>query len=1086
MRRSLIVLFLLSLFASTMQGQSRITGDLRGRVTDPTTAVIAGASVTLTNVDTNQILTTSTDEAGLYTFARVAPGHYRLTLEKAGFQRAGRDGLTINVNEAAVADVVLPLGTVTQEVLVLEDTTGIQTQSSEISNVIDEEHVRELPLNGKDFLKLISLSPGVMPGTRFSGARGNNSFTLDGVDDNDERGLNTAAVTGGAAGLDQSAPNVISTEAVQEFRLISSNADATFGRGSGAQVTVITKSGGNTFHGSAYEFLRNDKLDARNFFNFGPFFDSKGRSIVPPFKQSLFGGTVSGPISKNRHFFFASYEGFRQRLKQTQSLVAPNGDLIGLIPGDLGRFFKTFFLDRGVIKGNGPGEFRTLTSTDRTAAINAGFNRALFDGDPSNGEAGTLLISTAPTRDLDQDSLFARTDHVFSQRTKASIHYGFAGPTQISATAVPLDLIQDSRRWQSAGAEVVYNLSSNQIFEIRGGGYRTRVRQSPLGDLESFFKLGVRRDVGIGITSNGTGLTALSVLGTNGFYDAQTVVQGSLSHYWTHGAWTLRSGLDIARMHFNIHNGAGRPSYTFNGIVGANGLLGTAPSQQDAVATSVAASVYGTNAGPTTALRGYRSTREEYFTQADWRARTNLTLNFGLRYTYFGVFSEVNHVIANLYATDGAGNIVPDANPFHFGRLANTVATVADGRPFYQPDRNNFQPRIGVAWNVGGAVHAVVRAAYGLYDDRIYQLIFSNFGGVVNNPPFSVASTASNAPFQLGVLPINPTIPVVVGVDPSISNAETHRVNVAFEKELTKGTILTAAYVGAFGRKLYGALQMNGGSGVPQTLRPDTRFSTETFYTNLSSSDYHALQLFAERRFARRFSFTSAYTYSKSKDDSSAETFASYPGLINLGASAAAGFQGGVPDQWAPRPRAADRGNSDFLARHSWTVSHLIDLPFGFTLAGILTMRSGEPVNLQLGSDVNDDGDTTDRPGLLSGTLNQLYARETREKTQFLIPRTDALTMLGNPTSVIDPFAMVPRNAIQRPSVKFYDVSLQKKFRPREGLALNIEVNAFNVFNRTNFSAPVATLSDARFGLITATAAGTNPRQLQLGMKLAF
>jgi hypothetical protein len=1086
MKRAFVIFFVSLICTANLAAQSRITGDLRGRVTDPTTAVIAGAVVTLTNIETNDTLITLTDESGLYTFARVAPGRYKLVLEKPGFQRAARDGLTITVNEAAVADVALPIGAVTQDVLVLEDVAAIQSQSSEISNLMDETHVSELPLNGKDFLKLINLSPGVMPGTRFSGARGNNSFTLDGVDNNDERGINTAAVTGGAAGLDSSAPNVISTEAIQEFRLISSNADATFGRGSGAQVTVITRSGGNTFHGAVYEFLRNDKLDARNFFNFGPFFDSKGHSIVPPFKQNLFGVTLSGPIRKNRHFFFASYEGFRQRLQQTQSLVAPNADLIGLIPGDLGRFFKTFFLDRGVISGNGPGEFRPLTSADRTAAANAGFNRNFFDGDLSNGEAGTLLVSTAPSRDLDQDSVFARTDHIFSQRTKASIHYGFAGPTQKTATAVPLDLIQDARRWQSGGTEVVYNLRPNQILEIRGGGYRTRVRQSPIANLEPFFNLGVRRDLGIGITSNGTGLTALSVLGTNGFYDAQTVVQGSLSHYWTRGAWTLRSGMDVARMHFNIHNGAGRPSYTFTGFVGSNGLLGTNPSQPQAVTTSVGAAVYGTNVGPTTALRGYRSTRQEYFTQVDWRARTNLTFNLGMRYTYFGVFSEVNHVIANLYATDSSGTIAPDANPYEFGPLANTVSQIGDGRPFYQPDRNNFQPRLGVAWNVGGSAHAVVRAAYGLYNDRIYQLIFSNFGGVVNNPPWSVASNAANVPFQLGLLPINATIPVVTGVDPSIRNAYIHRVNVALEKQITKDTSVTAAYVAAFGRKLYGALQMNGGGGVPQALRPDTRFSTVTFYSNVSSSDYHALQLFSQRKFASRFSFTSAYTYSSSKDDSSAETFTSYPGFINQGASAAAGFQGGTAGQWVPRPRAADRGSSDFWARHSWTVSHLVELPFGFTLSGILTMRSGEPVNLQLGTDVNDDGDTADRPGLLSGGLADLYAKNNPEKTQFLVLRAEALSRLGNPASITDPFEMVPRNAMRRPSIKFYDVSLQKRFKPREQLAINVEINAFNVFNWTSLGAPVTTLSDARFGLVTATAAGTNPRQLQLGLKLAF
>ena len=250
--------------------------------------------------------------------------------------------------------------------------------------------------------------------------------------------------------------------------------------------------------------------------------------------------------------------------------------------------------------------------------------------------------------------------------------------------------------------------------------------------------------------------------------------------------------------------------------------------------------------------------------------------------------------------------------------------------------------------------------------------------------------------------------------------------------------------------------------------------------------------------------YTLAYTFAQSRDTTSREVFGNVPTLVNLGASAATGFQGGGA-QFAPRPLSADWGLFEFDVRHNLTISHLVELPFGkgrkllsdangfvnavlggWSLAGLAILRSGEPFNVVRGIDYNDDGDTAnDRPALLNGNLNDLYASGIG-RTQYLLPQADALTRLNTPGNVTDPFAVITRNAYRAPRIAFYDLSLFKQFQLTEKMRLGFEANAFNLFNRANFSASTANLSSALFGRITSTRVGTNPRQIQFGLKLSF
>ena len=1106
--------FLPLLLATVSLSQTTIHTSLTGRVTDPAGALVEAAALTLTNAETGAKYEAASNGEGQYLFARVTPGSYRLEVKKDGFERLVRDGLNLSISAAAVADNSLRVGDVTAQVTVTADAAMLQTQSSSVSLLMDEARIRDLPLNARDFQKLLFLAPGVggqrsnntATNNSSSGARDlHNNYVVDGVSLNDER--QTAGLSPGAQGHGNlRVPNVVSTEALREFRIVTANADATFGRSSGAQINVVTKSGTNNQHGSLYEYWRNDVLDARDFFNYGPFRDSEGRAKVPPFNQNLFGGSIGGPIRKNRHFYFGNYERFRQRLQDTTTLTLPTADMVRQIPGDLGRTFRTYYFDLGVMSPNAPPDGTVLPFglADRNAAIAAGYPQQLFDGNAANGEAGSYLSSRSSTRNFDQDALLFRTDHVLTEKWLMSFRYANATLDRGSSTGnMPGTRSLSDYAFRSFAAQSTHTLSPAQILEVRGGVLRGKNEIVLDENLAPYYALGIDPEKGLGVTLQGIPFRTVTVGPNPSWLDNQTTMQGATLHTWTRGAWTLRSGLDVRTINVNFGNyGFQTPGYTFAGLIGTNGLLGANAGVAQATALSATTAVLGQNGGPTTAQRGWRSAQQEYFTQLDWRLRPGLTLNLGLRYTYFGVYREVNGFFSNLYATGANGAVVPGVDPFQSGRLNNRVEPTAGGRGLYAPDRNNFQPRVGFAWTPWRSGRTVVRAAYGLYNDRVTQIGMSNMS---LNPPFSIDGTVNNLPFIFGQpIPITPRVASIFGINPALRAPDVHRANVTVEQQLGANTTVSAGYVGTWGRKLLRYIEPNVGSSFPQNLRPDQRYGWQRIYGNYSTSEYNAMQLVARRRFAQGLTFTGTYTYSSFMDDSSADAeFSSRATLINLGASPAAGIQGGT--QFADRPIRADYSSSEYETPHVGTLSVLWDLPFGrgrkfasgsggvvnaiiggWSLSSIVVMRNGTTYNVTTGTDYNDDGAFDDRPALLGGASLEDVRAKGLDKTQYLVPQADAQRLLGVPSSVTDPFAVIPRLAFRAPAVYNFDLSAIKQFPITEAIGLRFEVNCFNVPNRAHLALPGATLSNATFGRITGTGATTTPRQFQLGAKLTF
>jgi hypothetical protein len=1118
----------LALAPTPLRGQATIHGSLQGRVLDPSGLPVQDAIAAVENSVTGLRVEAKSNRDGEYRFLRLTPGSYKLTVRKEGFRTGVLESVEVALHESGIANLTLQTGVVSESVNVIGDSDIVQSQRVEIAGRVDERRVRELPLNGENFGKLVQLAPGIASGSpnnpSISGARPiANSFTIDGGSANDERGSSGLSLGGGgAAEFNGASPNLISTEAIQEFSIVTSSADASFGRGSGGQVNVITKSGSNQFHGSAYEYLRNNKLDARDFFNTGPFFakDRSGRSVTPPFKQNLYGATIGGPLARNKHFFFGSYEGFRQKLQQTASATVPNADLIRLIPGQMGRLFRIFYIDGGIVpaSGNGAGSFSPLNQADRNAAIAGGFPAALFNGTAADGEAGTLLLSTANQRDVEQESFLIRTDHHFNDRLHVNARYAFAEPFATINQQAVAGVIEDSRRrWQSGTAQLVYVLSPSQTIEGRASLLRSAIYDAPRNPpSQSLTGFGVDAQLGLQIRANGTSLSSLVIPRTVGLLDNQTIPQGSLLYSYSKGRLSLRSGLDIRRLLINNMLVSNASFMQFTGLVGVNGYLGATPSQPETIVTELNTTLYGVNGGPDTPLRGWRAAEQEYFLQTDFRWRRDLTLNAGIRYSPAGAYSVAGNYMGNLYAVDSSGKPIPGVSPFANGFTANRVSGVGPDLPLFNADRNNWQPRAGLAWNVRGSGITVLRAAWGMYNDRFFQRLF-DFG--VLNSPYAHSSLLTSLPFPPGAqIPLRTdTPPQQRFVDPGLRTPTTHRFQGALERRLTSHTSVTVAYVGLRATGLFRWLEPNGLGSVPQAARPDSRFARYRFTDNSADSNYHSLQTFARHRFSKGIDFTVAYTYGRSVDTYSQDVgdnsirnpapgLAQFPSLINLRGTPAAGFQGDARS-WVPRPVLAERGNSDFDIRHNLTISHIVEIPFGrgrkfganlhpawnaiaggWSLAGVAQLRSSLPVYLSSGIDYADVGITSSpRPALRQGfTLDDIYSAGRFDKTQFWLPKAEADLRLGTPSNVTDPFAPTRRNALVGPAVHVYDLSVIKRIQLRESILLGLEGNFFNIFNHAILGAPVAILSDARFGRITGTLPGSNPRQVQLGLKLTF
>ncbi|HYR91881.1 MAG TPA: carboxypeptidase regulatory-like domain-containing protein [Terriglobia bacterium] len=1038
----------------SVAGAQTSSATLSGTVMDSQGAVVPDVAITVSSTATGLKRQAATNSEGLFTVPLLPPGIYSLHAEREGFSVVEIEGIELPVAGQISRNIILQVGGIRETVNVSAAPPLLQTDTSALADVVNNRQVDLLPINGRDFRRLTTLLPGAAPRSQrgslgsftINGQREKaNIFLIDGVDNNDsfrnQSSFNQGGVTGAPATL-------LPVDAIGEFSL-QTQGSAEYGRNSGAIVNIVLKSGTNDFHGAAYDFLRNDNFDARNFFE----------RAKNEFRNNNFGGVLGGPIIKNRTFFFGGYEGQREFVFSPSVVRVPDAANL---------------------------------SAARTANAAAGLQEnALSTGllqffpQPNlNVTTGNNYSFAAPNTN-NSDNVLAKIEHRFNDKYSLSGRYIFGDGNQVfpltTGNGSPLPAYQTvvPTRIQLFGLSLSQILTSQVVNETRVGYNRF---------VQTFTALDADFDpASIGLVTGAKSLPTITITGFVPLGAPTNVPRGRVS-----SGYQFVDNLTWARQSHVFKTGGEYRRAIVNSF---NDQLARGRLNFDSLADFLAGRV--APAG-TAVLRG--ATRRDTFTnnfglfiQDDWKITTRLTLNLGLRYEYLGVFREQGDRLSNFLPTRGLVR-VGEAGLDHL----------------YEPDYNNFAPRFGFAYDLAGRGRTILRGGYGLYYDTPSQDYFL-LQGFQNAGPGSPALNplpglgVFNLTFPAGAaIPYGLNVPIfgaatgslptsnipVFGVDPDLRTPYVHNYNLNLQHELRPGTVLQASYVGSRGVKLYRVRDVNQATAGPAASRQQRRpfnaqfpeFSFINYLETSANSSYNALQTTIKQRLARGFNLFGTYTWSKSLDDASNGIYSGTRGVAY------------PQDGYDLR---AERAVSSFDLRHRVTLNVTYELNFlpgllgswpkrlaeGWQLSGIYTGQSGLPITPFLSIDSSGTGELNDRPDLV-GDPNSGPQRpnEWFNKAAFARPAPGTFGNSG-------------RNVILGPDLHSVDLSVNKLTKVAERASLQFRAEVFNVFNRANFSLPNVDFNGTTFGAISETpdvTAGNprlgegGPRVVQFGLKFIF
>jgi hypothetical protein len=1092
----------IAMIATIVHAQTT-TGAFLGFVTDPAGAALRGAKVTATNEATGLTRSVTTNSSGEYVISLLPVGRYTLMFEAPNFKQRAIKGLVLELDQKAKIDVALEVGQIT-EVVTTEggDSAPLaRTETAEVGEVIENKRIVGLPLNGRLFLQLAQLTPGVVEnprggfGQQLAGVSGpritvmgaresDNYFTLDGVSLTD-RFYNTL-----------SAP--LSVDAIEEFKVQSNLYSAESGTLGGAQINIAIKSGANDLHGSAYEFLRNDNLDARNFFD---------RGVKPEFRQNQFGGTLGGPVIKDKAFFFGAYEGLRLAKALTRAFTAPTESLrSGQFTTPI-RDPQTGLPCRPATPADQRGCFPNNRIPDERISTVAKGLLQFLPRPNLPGDAGNLIASPQEINDGDQFTIradFRRGDRdtAFARYTfynvKAYQPYGFVqfATSPISLPGFGIFLRQ---RTQNAAISETHIFNSTLIGEFKFGFNRTAGGQSQENadvDFASQFNIaGASRD------PFDRGVPRIIIAPFNTFGDVTTPLSRRDNDYqlnyklsWLRGRHNRNFGGMYKRIQFNpVVASSKRGQFTFTGAYTNNAfadfLLGLPFNARGGAGSSL---VY---------LRG-----DEYqgFAQDDWKVSKRLTVNLGLRYEYASPLSEKFNRWSTLdvenrrviVASDEDGNTYPRELwiPGIERQLSPLpIVTSKDAgldRSLANKDLNNFAPRVGFAFDLFGSQRTVMRGGYGVFyniasfNSLTLQSLAAPFFKAVN------ANNSATAPAPITTILSNPLLgtPGWAPYDINFRTPYYQQWNFGVQQLLTRNLLIEAQYLGSKGTKLYTNIFFNvpdpspasNPSPAARSLFPN--LGNNSLQASAGKSNYHALALRAEKRLSFGLMVTGSYTFSKSIDNDS------------LGNSTVSSNldQSNIKD--------LERARSSFDARHRLVTSFTYDLPLKFgnkalsallgnwQAGGIITRQSGLPFTVNINGDRANNGLLNQRPNLV-GDPNLPSSERTVERWF----NTDAFVI-----QPVGTLGTAGRNILDAPGTNIVDFSLLKNIPLNERHRLQFRTEFFNLFNHANFDFPerfcaptvVATgascagePANTTFGHITAA---RDPRILQFGLKYLF
>ena len=1077
MVRTLAISFLALLVPTALSAQ-QTTGTIRGAVTDASGGAVPGAAVTATNAGIAVAETTRTDPSGSYSFPLLPPGHYAVKAEASGFGAAVREDILVRITETAVVNFSLQVGAVSESVTVTGAVSLVQADTSSEGKVIEQQTISALPLATRNFTQLLGLTAGVITspynaeqigfGTQnpnVNGMRaGSNNYLLDGNVDNNP--MNNAVEGVGTP----------SVSFLQEFKVITNLYSAEYGRNSGSVVNVVTRSGTNTLHGEAYEFLRNNVAVARPFFA-----QRRGQNT-----QNQFGATAGGPVripklynGKDRTFFFFGYEGLRQRNTNSNSAI-----VIGRVPtlDERQGVFSSAVKDPSTGQPF-PGNVVPGARIDATSAAllqryvplpnsPSPLNNFIQQfGTPFNANEFTYRIDHALS---DKDRLMFRQFNEYANQFTANNRLPGFGRVQ-TFTQRHLALSE------------THTFRPTLINEFRFGYYN---HINPANDVDGVDPaLGLTgtnpidpKTVGIQPINNVLGLPGISVTGLLGYgytgndykdQIADFVFNDTLSHIRGHHLFKYGAEIRYAQ-----EQSAGVPwqgQFVFNGqytgVPLADFLLG-GPN-----------SVTVAN-GP--AKIDMRDRNYNFFFQDDWKATRRLTLNFGMRYEYNRPLTEtLLGELLNFYperyrgpATD-SGLVIGGHTP---GIPASTVYA----------DPREFAPRLGFAYALGPQSKTVVRGGFGIFFDTPTGQITQQ---KLFEPPYSANQTALFTPtsalngFRLPP-PIdlsNPPPQTVHGGSLTIRPIEEHRGtgyaeqwNFGLQQELSSGLLLAGSYVGTRGRQMFRAHNINYPRSVGDSLvRPYDGFSTILLLDSGANSDYHSLQLTAQKRFFGGASVLAAYTFSKALDEAASTT---------RFFDNATGDPANLRGSWGP---------ASFDRTHRLVVSYNLAIPNpfganahgaaailkGWEISGVTTLESGIPFSVSNAqSNLDHDGDagspgTGGRADSVAGVQPINPGPNSSKLNTFL----NAAAFAPAPRSR---YGTLGRDTMRGPGVNIWDGRISKITPLNERLRLRFLTEFFNNWNHAAFSNPATTLGTAAFGTITSTV--SNARIVQFALKLEY
>ena len=1083
--------------ALVVVGQTN-SADLAGTVKDSGNAVLAGAKATATNNATGLKIERTTNDAGGFLFASLPAGKYSLAVELTGFRTSIRRDIILEIGQVLKLDFVLEVGNVSDQVTIAASEPPLmKTTNAEISDVIENHRIVDLPLNGRQFLQLALLSEGVVkpPGGTRGGAMqqagdlvnvagqrsGHNIYLLDGVKITDEY-FNNMVIS----------PSV---DAIQEFKIQKSMYSAEFGGKASALINVATKSGTSEYHGALFEFLRNDIFDARNFF------DDPNRPI-PPFRQNQFGGSFGGPVlpgSKGRErqsFFFASYEGQRVRKSVTKTFTVPtaavrSGDFSGYDP-----IYDPLSTDGGGARTVFAGNRIPADRLDRVAL--AFLEKVPLPNRP--GRVQNLVSALVESTDMDQFNL--RLDHRLSQKDnvfgRLSLYRVNAfqpfGANQLDESLLPGFGRRLDTSTRNLAVSHIHSFNNEVMNELRFGWLDVSGGQTSENKGVDFAgQSGLRgvttdpRDTGYPLLSFGGQFSAMG--------DPTTIINRHDRDFelfdnvmLRRGSQTIRFGAYLFHFSFNPSNAdTARGSFAFtnrwtsslaglaDGNAFADFLLGYPTSAQVGIGR-------GEEDGRTNWLHAY--------VQDDWEATPNLTINMGLRYELNQEMVDVDNRLSAIdlsvpggrfvIASDSEGRISSAAAPL-LGLLPVPYVTSADAgwsRGLLHPSYRRIAPRIGLAWKIPGKSQTVVRSGFGIY---LNQWAYSVQQALARNLPFflakniSASADASRPPFRTRDM-LTSTVTGTIGgnnMDHDFRVEYNEAWSLSIQRLLTPATLFEVSY---FGSRTVGADSSSvrnvpiPGPGPIASRRPFPALSSFTAIRWDGWSTYHAFTAKAERRLSRGVTFVGNYTWSKSIDD------ASDPGGTS--------FESNLPQN--VRDERSEKALSSFDHRHRFVGSFVYELPFarkfsgrtekllaGWQVSSIVTLQSGAPFTVNLGVDrANIGAGPAQRPNLLRD--QNLSSGRTPERWL----DTSAFSLPNQFT-----FGNAGRNIVFGPGLNNVDLSLQKETRISERVLVKFRAEAFNALNHPNLDVPNRIAFSPTFGRIFSA---EPPRQIQFGLKLEF